>query len=129
MNIVLFDEPFTKKNLLPFTFTRPVSELRIGILTIKEKWEKYLSIPCSYFTESYLSDKYPAEIGKQKWQKESDYNYRSLVETAMYRYKMIISNKVYSKKIINQNVESKIGCYILNKMVELGMPISLKKAV
>ena len=69
-----------------------------------------------------------AEIGKQKWQKESGYNYRSLVETAMYRYKMIVSDKVYSKKIVNQNVESKIGCYILNKMVDLGMPISVKKA-
>ena len=39
MNYVLFDGEAHRK-LLPFTFTRPVAEIRIGILTIREKWEK-----------------------------------------------------------------------------------------
>jgi len=57
MNFVLFDS-FTRDNLLPLTFTRPVAEIRIGILTIKEKWEHFLKNDCSYYTSEYLSEKY-----------------------------------------------------------------------
>jgi UDP-N-acetylglucosamine diphosphorylase/glucosamine-1-phosphate N-acetyltransferase len=59
MNVVLFDNPKIWKNLLPLTYTRPVSEIRIGILTIRGKWEKWLGTSCSYFTEEYLSQKFP----------------------------------------------------------------------
>jgi UDP-N-acetylglucosamine diphosphorylase/glucosamine-1-phosphate N-acetyltransferase len=62
MNVVLFDEEITWKNLLPLTFTRPVSEIRIGILTIREKWERYLGTACSYHTQSYLSKKFPLRV-------------------------------------------------------------------
>jgi len=58
MNIILFDDPATKINLLPFTFTRPISDIRIGILTIKEKWEKWLPADYSYLSEEYLSKKF-----------------------------------------------------------------------
>ncbi|NJO91982.1 MAG: glucose-1-phosphate thymidylyltransferase, partial [Chloroflexia bacterium] len=46
------------QNLLPLTFTRPVCEIRIGILTIREKWEKYLNVSCSFLTQDYLTEKY-----------------------------------------------------------------------
>ena len=58
MNYILFDGP-VRNNLLPFTFTRPVADIRIGILTIREKWEKYLGNTTTTITEDYLSDKYP----------------------------------------------------------------------
>lgn len=58
MNYILFDGPF-RDNLLPFTFTRPVADLRIGILTIREKWEMHLQSTTTTVTEDYLSDKYP----------------------------------------------------------------------
>src|SRR5690349_20859015 len=58
MNYILFDDE-TRLSLLPFTFTRPVSEIRIGILTIREKWENYLSQSCSSFTEKFLQEKFP----------------------------------------------------------------------
>ena len=57
MNYILSDGP-QRKALLPFTYTRPVAEIRIGILTIKEKWEKYLQTGTSFKTEDYLSEKY-----------------------------------------------------------------------
>ena len=60
MNILLFDDPTTKQNLLPLTYTRPTSEIRVGILTIKEKWEKWLPADYSYFVDEYLSDKFQA---------------------------------------------------------------------
>ena len=59
MNVILFDNAAAHKNLLPLTYTRPVSEIRIGILTIKEKWDLWLNTSCSYYTEDYLSKKFP----------------------------------------------------------------------
>lgn len=59
MNYILFDGEY-RSNLLPLTFTRPVAELRIGIITIREKWEKYLEVKTSVKTESYLEKKYEA---------------------------------------------------------------------
>lgn len=58
MNYILFDDK-VYENLLPLTFTRPVSEIKFGILTIKEKWEKYLECNISYLSLNYLRDKYP----------------------------------------------------------------------
>ncbi len=58
MNLILFDQPEIRQNLLPFTFTRPVAEIRIGILTIREKWEKHLNLKGSVYTENYLSEKF-----------------------------------------------------------------------
>lgn len=58
MSIILFDDQF-RNNLLPLTYTRPVSEIRVGILTIAEKWKKYLDSDLSYITVDYLQDKYP----------------------------------------------------------------------
>jgi len=64
MNYILFDNP-NRNNLLPLTFTRPVADIRIGILTIREKWEKYLNTKTSSLTEDYLSAKHPIIKGKQ----------------------------------------------------------------
>ncbi|MCX6274237.1 MAG: GlmU family protein [Bacteroidetes bacterium] len=58
MNYILFDDE-TRLSLLPFTFTRPVAEIRMGILTLREKWEKYLGQQVSFFTEAFLQDKFP----------------------------------------------------------------------
>jgi UDP-N-acetylglucosamine diphosphorylase/glucosamine-1-phosphate N-acetyltransferase len=58
MNYILFDGT-VREALLPFTFTRPVADIRIGILTIREKWEQHLGYTTTTLTEEYLSDKYP----------------------------------------------------------------------
>ena len=58
MNYILFDGAH-RDSLLPFTYTRPVAEIRIGILTIREKWEQYLGITTTTVTEDYLSKKWP----------------------------------------------------------------------
>ena len=58
MNYILFDGPF-RDNLLPFTYTRPFADIRIGILTIREKWEMHLGSTTTTITEDYLFDKYP----------------------------------------------------------------------
>ncbi len=58
MNYILFDGS-VRNQLLPFTFTRPVADIRVGILTIREKWEKYLGFATTTVTEDYLSEKFP----------------------------------------------------------------------
>ena len=58
MNYILFDGE-TRNSLLPFTYTRPVAEIRIGILTLREKWEKHLGLTTTTITEEYLEAKYP----------------------------------------------------------------------
>jgi len=58
MNYILFDGS-ARNALLPFTYTRPVADIRIGILTIREKWEHYLGYTTTTVTEEYLSQKYP----------------------------------------------------------------------
>lgn len=63
MNYVLIDFESTRNALLPFTFTRPIAEIRVGILTIAEKWKHYLKSDISYKTESYLQQKYPFQKG------------------------------------------------------------------
>ena len=59
MNVILFDDPEIRINLFPFTLTRPVAAIRIGILTIAEKWEKRLKTSVSFQSEGYLQKKYP----------------------------------------------------------------------
>jgi UDP-N-acetylglucosamine diphosphorylase/glucosamine-1-phosphate N-acetyltransferase len=58
MNYVLFDSD-VRTALLPFTHTRPVADIRIGILTIREKWEKYLGLTTTTITAAHLEEKYP----------------------------------------------------------------------
>ena len=57
MNYILFDSD-VRNSLLPFTYTRPVADIRIGILTIREKWEKFLGFTTSTITEEYLSKRF-----------------------------------------------------------------------
>ena len=58
MNYILFDGP-VRNALLPFTFTRPVADILIGIMTIRQKWELRLGSTITTITEDYLSEKFP----------------------------------------------------------------------
>jgi len=62
MAIIFFDDN-AHQSLLPLTFTRPVADLRIGILTIAEKWAKYLKSDFSFHTQEWLQGKFPLKIG------------------------------------------------------------------
>ncbi|EOR93899.1 Glucose-1-phosphate thymidylyltransferase [Arcticibacter svalbardensis MN12-7] len=58
MTIILFDDS-ARDSLLPLTYTRPIALLRVGILTIAEKWAKYLKSDTAYLTVPYLQEKFP----------------------------------------------------------------------
>jgi len=61
MNYLLFDD-YRWKQLLPLTYTRPVCEIRTGILTIREKWSLRTGISFSWLTQPYLQEKYPSRL-------------------------------------------------------------------
>lgn len=57
---LLFCDQSTIRDFLPFTFTRPSAELRAGILTFAERWQRLLGVEkIAYNTADYLSGKYP----------------------------------------------------------------------
>ena len=59
--IILFDDN-AHQTLRPLTFTRPVADLRVGILTIAEKWSKYFDLGFSWHTQPWLQGKFPVKI-------------------------------------------------------------------
>jgi UDP-N-acetylglucosamine diphosphorylase/glucosamine-1-phosphate N-acetyltransferase len=63
-NLILFGDDHWF-DLLPLTYTRPICELRVGILTIREKWEKRLNGVASFITQDYLAEKYPIQIAAE----------------------------------------------------------------
>lgn len=65
-NIILFDNE-VRDHLLPFTYIRPVCEIRVGILTIREKWEKALQGKASFITQDHLSEKYDITISERNF--------------------------------------------------------------
>jgi len=50
-SLLLFDDPAIRGSLLPFTFTRPVASIRVGILEIADKWAMRTGKPVSYLTQ------------------------------------------------------------------------------
>ena len=64
--------------------------------------------------------------GRIGWQRRSGYNRRSLVETAVYRYKTIICRRLQARTLPTQRTEAKIGCNVLNRMTSFGMPTSAR---
>ncbi len=65
MKFALFDDPLIRRQLLPFTYTRPVAEIRWGILTLTEKWERRLNSKARFITQDYLKPKFPEPEGDE----------------------------------------------------------------
>lgn len=59
MNLILFDSKALREQLLPFTFTRPIAEIRVGICTITQKWEAAFDVSPSFLVPDYLASRFP----------------------------------------------------------------------
>jgi hypothetical protein len=66
------------------------------------------------------------KYGRRRWKEKVGYHKRSLTETTMFRYKIIIGDKLYSRSFERQKTETAIGCNILNTMTKNGMPQSIR---
>lgn len=63
MNIILFDDD-RRGHLLPLTYTRPLADLRLGILTLREKWLKLGAEQASFLAVEPLREKFPPQFEK-----------------------------------------------------------------
>ena len=130
MNIILFD--YKRESFFPLTFTRPISDLRIGIVTIKEKWEYYYN-NVSVKTEDYLMDKFPINLlNKNLWINSQVLPNQSLVDEInnLREGEVIVKNQVpiafkseefefekYNKKEVNvdfQFIQNNCDIFTLN---------------
>lgn len=66
LNLIFFDDEH-RDHLLPLCYTRPVSELRVGLLTIREKWDRLLNGRASFLTSEYLAEKFPFRIDQDNY--------------------------------------------------------------
>lgn len=64
-NIILFDLPAVRENLLPLSYTRPIADFLVGITTLRKKWESFLQGEFSYSTVGYLAEKYPMKTAEE----------------------------------------------------------------
>jgi UDP-N-acetylglucosamine diphosphorylase/glucosamine-1-phosphate N-acetyltransferase len=64
MMLIFFDEA-QRGDFFPLTLTRPIADLRIGILKISEKWQQYFKADCAFKTASYLNTKFPFKTGSK----------------------------------------------------------------
>lgn len=120
INIIFFDQNEWQE-LLPITFTRPVAKLRIGILTIEEKWKNLLSCECSFYTQKYLSEKYkiklindnlfingsvlPHESLIQKIE-NLDFNSAIVYENQLIAFRTFENDLNFISKLINKGINS-----------------------
>lgn len=73
--------------------------------------------------------RYIRRHGRARWKREHGYHLRSLVETALGRFKRIIGRVLRSREFLRGCTEVRLGCQILNRMGQLGMPESYAVAV
>lgn len=68
------------------------------------------------------------QVGKEEWKVLSGYHQRSLAETFMFRYKVILGDHLRCRKLENQTTEAKLGARILNQMLQVAKPQSQRVA-
>jgi len=68
------------------------------------------------------------EKGRRGWQKTVGYGKRALVETAMFRYKTLMGPRLRARTLPTQRSEARMACAVMNRMTQLGMPISQRIA-
>ncbi len=64
------------------------------------------------------------QVGRREWQTESGYRQQARVENGFFRYKSVLGGGLKARNSIAQTREAMIGCHILNRMAELGRPVS-----
>lgn len=98
MQNILFDDATDWQNMLPLTFTRSIGDIRVGITTIREKWQHYLGKSPSVFTTNYLQPKYPLDRGYS----QSLYFNSSVIPNSQLVSEIL--NLSYNQKLVKDHV-------------------------
>lgn len=125
---IVFSDAQYWQNFLPLTFTRPMAELRCGILTFSERWQKLLdNKEITYLTEDYLQEKYP-----QPQPKESLLIVPNFLPTPQVLAQIKALNKgealVYEDEVIAARVDmAQFSLSQIEKMVDITEPLDFFK--
>ena len=65
------------------------------------------------------------KLGRRRWKKASGYHQQARVENAFFRYKSIIGDALRARTLGGRQTEALLACTVLNRMTELGRPISV----
>ena len=65
-------------------------------------------------------------LGRRRWKKASGYHRQGRVENTFFRYKSIIGDGLLARSPAGQGSEAVLGCEILNRMTDLGRPVSYR---
>lgn len=126
--IILLDRE--REHLLPIVFTRSIGDIRIGILTIREKWEKYTNAAINLKTAEYLQNKYtlPQTTEETLWIDARILPNKDLVseilkleinQILIYDNNFIaVRSKNYSENILNSQIQNNINCKIYNEDIK-----------
>ncbi len=68
------------------------------------------------------------KIGRRRWKKESGYHRQGTVENAFSRYKSMLGDRLHARGLAAQKAEVAIGCKVMNRMLDMGMPRSVALA-
>jgi UDP-N-acetylglucosamine diphosphorylase/glucosamine-1-phosphate N-acetyltransferase len=117
MNYILFDSE-ARENLLPFAHTRPVADIRCGILTMRERWEHLLGTTTGTLTQGYM---------------QACYEHTQTASETIYINGAVMGNKQITQQIaaLSENeVLTKDGIVIAARMpYHLGDVHTLNKAI
>lgn len=109
MQVTLFDHPEDHQNLLPVTYLKTVADIRFGIFTIREKWEKRLNQPISVLAVKYQQDKYPVPQANEVLVRSTvmpDQELISVIASLAIGEKLIHENLVIAARV-SENFDSR----------------------
>lgn len=110
-HLILFDNE-TREHLLPLTYTRPVGDLRVGILTIREKWERVMACPVSFLTQDYLSEKFEMNYGEENYLVNGSLlptpQIVRLIQQLDFSEAILLDGELLATKLTGQQIESLI---------------------
>ena len=65
-------------------------------------------------------------LGRRRWKKASGDHQQARVENAFFRYKSIVGDCLRARSSSGQQREAVLACNVLNRMTELGRPVSYR---
>lgn len=128
MNLILFDNQCFEQ-FLPFTYTRPLSEIRCGILTVGEQWNNLLQCTVSYITRPHLQEKFKLIIKEDNLLINSrllnSFKLLNEVKSLLPNEYLVYQNTIIACRLSAEDIKNFSYERIPDKIKDYGGPINL----
>ena len=98
------------------------------VLIPSRKGARLIARPSTIMKQRNRTVRSVARHGRRRWHTISGYSRRSLAENVNYRYKVIVGRGMRARSLAGQRLEARLGCRILTRMAQLGIPDSVLAA-